>query len=266
MRDYRDAKAMARRLREALAQKGWPLTHTESLELIARSFGLKDWQVLAGLIEADGTTKPAVADPATWSGPALLLRDIVVFPKLTVPVFVGRAMSKLALADAYQGEQEVLLVTQKDRADDDPPPDAIYRVGVVADVLERTVLPAGQIKLLVRSRQRASILRFGQDGGFRTADATLESAARFEGPAADGVARSALAALQAYAATRENLLAPGVAERLAEIRSPGVLADLIAAHAELDIPQKQQLLETHDPRQRLEAVTRLISQATAKAA
>src|SRR5579872_3166572 len=261
MRDYRDAKAMARRLREALAQKGVPLTHTDCLELIARSFGLKDWQVLAALIEADGAAGPGPAAPPTWSGPALLLRDIVAFPKLTFPVFVGRAMSKLALADAYQGEQEVLLVTQKDRADDDPPPEAIYRVGVVADVLERTVLPAGQVKLLVRGRQRATVLRFGQDGGFRTAEATLEPVVRLEGQAADALARSALAALRAYAATREDLLAPGLAERLAEIRSPGVLGDLIAAHADLDLQVKQRLLETSDPGQRLEAVTRLISQA-----
>lgn len=266
MRDYRDAKAMARRLREALAQKGVPLTHTDCLELIARSFGLKDWQVMAALIEAASPSERATAEPPLWSGPALLLRDIVVFPKQTVPVFVGRAMSKLALADAYQGEQEVLLVTQKDRADDDPPPEAIYRVGVVADVLERTVLPAGEIKLLVRSRQRATVVRFGQAGGFRTADATLEPAVRLEVSGAADLARSALAALQAYAAGRANLLKPGVAERLAEIRSPGVLADLITALLDLDIPQKQRLLETRDPGQRLEAVTRLISQATAAAA
>ena len=266
MRDYRDAKAMARRLREALAQRGLPLTHTDCLELIARSFGQKDWQVLAALIEAAGAAETAPAGPATWTGPALLLRDIVVFPKQTIPVFVGRAMSKLALADAYQGEQEVLLVTQKNRADDNPPPDAIYRVGVVADVLERTVLPAGEIKLLVRSRQRATVLRFGEARGFRTADAMLEPAVRAEGPVADGLARSALAALRAHAATRENPLAPGLVDRLEEIRSPGVLADLIAAQADLDIPQKQLLLETTDPGQRLKDVTRLISQASAKAA
>src|SRR5277367_2384882 len=112
MRDYRDAKAMARRLRDALTLRGVTLTHTDCLELIARSFGLKDWQVLSAMIEADGEAPAAAAAPA-WSGPVLLLRDIVVFPKMTVPIFIGRAMSKLALADAYEGEQEVLLLTQK---------------------------------------------------------------------------------------------------------------------------------------------------------
>ena len=265
MRDYRDAKAMARRLREALAQRGFALTHTDCLELIARSFGLKDWHVLAALIEAKTPVEAAASDAQTWSGPVLLLRDVVAFPKLTMPVFVGRAMSKLALTNAYEGEQEVLLVTQRDRADDDPPPEAIYTVGVVADVLERTVLPAGEIKLLVRGRQRAAIARLVLENGFRRAEATLAPDARLEGPAAEGAVQAAIAALQTYA-ERSSAIEPGVAERLAEIRSPGVLADLIAAHAKLLIAEKQQVLEMRDAGRRLASVVRLISERDAEAA
>jgi ATP-dependent Lon protease len=265
MRDYRDAKAMARRLREALAQRGLALTHTDCLELIARSFGLKDWQVLAALIETDRSDGAAPADPATWSGPVLLLRDVVAFPKLTMPVFVGRAMSKLALANAYAGEQEVLLVTQRDRADDDPAPEAIYPVGVVADVLERTVLQAGEVKLLVRGRQRATVLGLALEDGFRRAEARLEPAAPAHGPAAEAMVGSSIAALQRYAA-QDNTISPDVAARLAEIRSPGVLADLIAAHAKLPIADKQRVLETRDPVRRLQIVVRLISDQAAEAA
>jgi ATP-dependent Lon protease len=261
MRDYRDAKAMARRLREALAQRGLALTHTDCLELIARSFGLKDWHVLAAMIEAE---TPA-SDAQTWSGPVLLLRDVVAFPKLTMPVFVGRAMSKLALASAYEGEQEVLLVTQRDRADDDPASEAIYTVGVVADVLERTVLPAGEIKLLVRGRQRAVVTRLVREDGFRRAEAALARDARLDGPATEARVRAAIAALQAYAG-RSDVIAAGVVERLAEIKSPGVLADLIAAHAGLTIAERQRILETPNVGRRLETVVRLISERDAEAA
>ena len=266
MRDYRDAKAMARRLREALAQRGLVLTHTDCLELIARSFGLKDWHVLAALIEAESPADAAASDTPAWSGPVLLLRDVVAFPKLTIPVFVGRAMSKLALANAYQGEQEVLLVTQRDRADDDPPPEAIYPVGVIADVLERTVLPAGEVKLLVRGRQRATVARLALENGFRRAEATLTPDAHNDGGAASArLVLNAAAALQSYV-ERSKAIAPDVAERLAQIRSPGVLADLIAAHAQLPIAEKQGVLAMHDASRRLAAVVRLISERDAEAA
>src|ERR1700722_12836505 len=111
MRDFRDAKAMARRLREALAQKNIPLTHTDSLELIARSFGLKDWQGLAALIAADAGPQ-AAPPPQPWTRPLLPLRDIVIFPKTSAPLFVGRERSRRALTSAFTGEQELLLVTQ----------------------------------------------------------------------------------------------------------------------------------------------------------
>ncbi len=146
MRDYRDAKAMARRLREALAERGAHLAHSDCLELIARSFGLKDWHVLSALIEAAAPPDAvAIPDPTAWTGPALLLRDIVVFPKVTVPVFVGREMSVRAQQRAHEGELEVLLVTQKERSDDKPAADAIYEVGIIADVLERSVLGDGSV-------------------------------------------------------------------------------------------------------------------------
>lgn len=268
MRDFRDAKAMARRLRDALAQKDVALTHTECLELIARSFGLKDWQVLAAMIEADANPAPA-PDPGDWQGPALYLRDVVAFPKLTFPLFVGRAMSIEALARVYSGEQEVLLVTQKRREDDDPAVDALYGMGVVADVLSREVLPDKTMKLLVRGRQRARVLGLTRTDGFPRAEARL-IAPDWDRPAgADPLVERALEAVSAFLRARSAAGEPAVSSTpdwFTEITSHGVLADLIAGIAVAPVPQKQTLLETLDARRRLERAVELIAPAAPQAA
>src|SRR5215469_9056368 len=104
MRDYRDAKSMAHTLRASLADRGVDLTHTECLELIARSLGAKDWNVLSALIrDADMAAAPGTAPAGRWSGPVLPCRDIVVFPRTTLPLFVGRESSINALAEAERG-------------------------------------------------------------------------------------------------------------------------------------------------------------------
>lgn len=273
MRDYRDAKAMARHLREALAHKGVSLGHTDCLELIARSFGLKDWNVLAAMIEAGSPAANVPAanlpqpppDRPVWSGPALLLRDIVIFPKQTAPLFIGRAMSRRALTRALQGEQEVLLVTQKERADDDPALDGLYGVGVIADVLERAILTQAEAKLVVRGRQRARLLALSDEDGLRRAEAVPTPPDPAGGPETAPLVRSAAAAFQAYAAAGSPI-SESAPPWLTEVTHPGVLADLIAGHARLSVAQKQSVLETPDPRRRLERVVRLISPAAPKAA
>jgi ATP-dependent Lon protease len=266
MRDYRDAKAMARRLREALAHKGLALSHSDCLELIARSFGLKDWQVLAAAMAQDDETPPPAeaAPPLPWSGPVLALRDIVILPKQTAPVFVGREVSKRAVGRAYEGELEVLLVTQRDRADDNPGMEGLYGVGVIADVLQRDVLAAGEVKLVVRGRQRARLLAVTDEAGYRRAEATplATGPADFAGAAARVAA--AAAAFDAYAETRG--LAAQVRAWAAGVTHAGVLGDLIAAFAVAPIAEKQAILETTGPRQRLELAVRLIPPADAKAA
>lgn len=266
MRDYRDAKAMARRLREALAQKGVSQTHTECLELIARSFGLKDWQVLAALIEADAHAAPerAPAPPPVWTGPLLPMRDIVVFPKATVPLFVGRSRSIRALANAFTGEQELLLVTQRDRHDDDPGQEALYEVGVIADVLQRFAIPDGTVKLVVRARQRARLVRVVEADGVRRAEAALIPGGAVDVAAARPLAQAAAAAFQAYAQGQEPL--EEAMKAVAEIVHPGVLADTIAMHAKAEIPAKQAALEMADPVRRLSMALALITPADARAA
>jgi ATP-dependent Lon protease len=263
MRDYRDAKAMARRLREALARRGVAVSHSDGLELIAASFGLKDWQVLSAMIEAAGPDPAPAAPP--WSGPALLLRDIVVFPKLTAPLFIGREMSVRAQQRAYEGELELLLVTQRERSDDNPGAEAVYGVGVIADVLERTAIPDGTVKLLVRGRQRARVLALSDEAGYRRAEAAPTRSLPADFPGADVLVRGAVAAFEAYAVANGRI-AEATRAWLAGITHAGVLADLIAAHATASIPEKQAVLETLDPRRRLEQAVRLLGASDAKAA
>jgi len=269
MRDYRDAKAMARRLRAALAHKGVSLTHTDCLELIARSFGLKDWQVLAAMIDADaghGASAPGSAPPSPhlWSGPLLPVRDIVMFPKLTAPLFIGRARSMRALASAFTGEQELLLVTQRDRDDDDPGQDQLYPVGIIADVLQRFTLPDGTAKLLVRGRERARLVRIVETDGVRRAEAALTPSPAVDLVASLPFAQAAATAFQAYAKGKEPL--EEATQSIAEVVHPGVLADLIAAHAKASIAAKQAVLEMADPIHRLSMAVALIAAPDARAA
>jgi ATP-dependent Lon protease len=209
-----------------------------------------------------------VSGGETWSGPLVLLRDFVVFPKATAPIFVGRETTKRALADAYAGEQEVLLVAQKDAADDDPGPDQIHSLGVVADVLDRSVYADGMMKLRVRGRQRARVNWVAEEGGVRRAEAML-----VKGPPADLAAsremvRAALDAVGAYTRARTNIATSETGEKLADIASdiahPGVLADLIAAIASASVAEKQAVLETLDPTSRLQAAVSLLSRSSAK--
>jgi ATP-dependent Lon protease len=267
MRDYRDAKAMARRLREALAEKGAVLGHSECLELIAKSFGLKDWHVLSAMIEAEPPpTIAALPQPAprVWTGPAVLMRDVVAFPKVSLPIFVGREMSLRATGQALEGEQEVLLVTQRVREDDDPPPERVHAVGVVADVLQSFKLPDGTAKFLVRGQVRAHVRRLFEEDGLRRAEATLAPSAP-PGPDAADLVRRAHEALDAFVAA-VGKFSPEAYSRRDEIKHPGVLIDLIAAHAAVPIEDKQLLLETIDVRLRLERLCAVLSRSAPKAA
>ena len=265
MRDFRDAKAMARRLREALAEKNITLTHTASLELIARAFGLKDWQVLAALIAAADAGGPASAPaPQLWTGPMLPLRDIVFFPKTTAPLFVGRERSRRALTSAFTGEQELLLVTQRAAEHDDPRQDQLYEMGVVADVLQRLDTPDRGVKLLVRGRQRARLARILEAEDAWRAEAVLEPAAGADVAAAQPLAQATAAAFRTYAEGKAQL--DRAAAEIAAIAHPGVLADSVAMFVKASVPEKQAVLEMRDPMRRLAMALALIPGADARAA
>jgi len=129
MRDFRDAKAMAQTLREALKTKSVSLTHSESLELVATILGFRDWNVLSATIQSEvqpganpGSTIPATVRRAAENQlPIVPLRDIVVFPQLNVPLYAGRAKTIHAVERAMAKDRRILVVTQRRPGDDDPP-------------------------------------------------------------------------------------------------------------------------------------------------
>ncbi len=142
MRDFRDAKAMAQTLREALKTKSVSLTHSESLELVATILGFHDWNVLSATIQSEvqpaanpGSTIPAtVRLAAEGQLPTMALRDIVVFPHMNVPIIAGRAKTIHAVERAMAGDRRILVVTQRRPGDDNPTAADLYGVGLTASV------------------------------------------------------------------------------------------------------------------------------------
>src|SRR6185436_19572863 len=181
MRDYRDAKTMAQTLRQALKDKSISLTHSESLELIAKLLGLPDWNTLSAQINA--SPKPASAETPTVRRPVLPLRDLVLFPWMTSPIYAMRPKSLAAIEQAMASDKEMFFVTQKRVADDDPSGDDLYTLGVVARPIEVAKTPDGAIKMLVQGLRRARATRFEMEGAYLAAElaaVSREGAAREE--------------------------------------------------------------------------------------
>ena len=168
MRDYRDAKAMAQTLRQALKERSVSLTHSESLELIAKVLGLADWNTLSARIDA--SPKAAPATTPTVRKPVLAMRDLVLFPDMTTPIYAGRLKSLAAIEQAMAGDKEFFSVTQRRVADDDPGPGDLYALGVVARPLDVFKMPDGSIKMLVQGLRRARVTRFDTAGACLVAE------------------------------------------------------------------------------------------------
>jgi ATP-dependent Lon protease len=254
MRDFRDAKAMAQTLREALKPKSLSLTHSESLELVAKMLGFHDWNVLSAHIQAN-SEKDSPRIPIGADLPIVPIRDIVLFPNLGIPLFVGRDSTKRALECAMAGDRRVLAVTQRRAGDDDPDPGALYGVGVIATVMDLMSLGDGTIKLFVKTLKRAAIVGFVR-GQFLTAQATSMEDVRGDADEAFALAR---AVLEKLAAHRDEDFLTSPHARLSLIREPGVLAHAVAPHLAARIEQKQELLETGDVVSRLEKILALIN-------
>jgi uncharacterized protein len=262
MRDFRDAKAMAQTLREALKTKSVSLTHSESLELVATILGFRDWNVLSAAIQSEvrppansGSTIPATVRLAAENQlPIVPLRDIVVFPQLNVPLLAGRAKTISAVERAMAEDRRILVVTQRRPGDDDPSAADLYGVGLTASVTDLTKLNDGTIKLLVRTLTRATIVRLVEDP-FLTAEIAPFDESR--GQDQDAVALSG-AVLEALFAARNVGQISSVYDRLQENKEPGRLADAVAAILGCDIRQKQDLLETGDVVSRLQTILALM--------
>ena len=254
MRDFRDAKAMAQTLREALKPKSISLTHSECLELVAKMLGFHDWNVLSAHIQAN-SEKDSPRIPIGADLPIVPIRDIVLFPNLGIPLFVGRDSTKRALECAMAGDRRVLAVTQRRAGDDDPDPSALYGVGVIATVIDLMSLGDGTIKIFVKTLKRAAIVGFVR-GQFLTAQATSMEDVRGDADEAFALAR---AVLEKLAAHREEDFLTSPHARLSLIREPGVLADAVAPDLAARIEQKQELLETGDVVSRLEKILALMN-------
>ncbi len=185
--------------------------------------------------------------------PVLPLRDIVVFPHMIVPLFVGREKSVRALEDVMKDDKQILLVTQKNAAQDDPGTADIYSVGTIGTVLQLLKLPDGTVKVLVEGGHRARITRFADNEAFfqAYADPVAEKAAEAQEMAALG--RTVVAQFEQYIKLNKKI-PPEVLVSINQIDDPAKLADTVASHLTLKIPEKQELLETEAVSERLEKV------------
>jgi len=185
--------------------------------------------------------------------PVLPLRDIVVFPHMIVPLFVGREKSVRALEDVMKDDKQILLVTQKNAAQDDPSTSDIFTVGTIGTVLQLLKLPDGTVKVLVEGGQRARIVRFTDNDAFFQANAEVVGEKPGQNQEIEALARTVIAQFEQYIKLNKKI-PPEVLVSINQIDDPGKLADTVASHLSLKIPEKQELLETEVVSERLEKV------------
>jgi len=185
--------------------------------------------------------------------PVLPLRDIVVFPHMIVPLFVGREKSVRALEDVMKDDKQILLLTQKNAAQDDPTSADIYSVGTIGTVLQLLKLPDGTVKVLVEGGQRARVQRFAENEAFFQAYAEVITEKAGEQQELEALARTAVSQFEQYIKLNKKI-PPEVLVSINQIEDPSKLADTLASHLALKIPEKQELLETETVSERLEKV------------
>src|SRR2546428_38813 len=198
----------------------------------------------------NGTT-----DLATF--PLLPLRDVVVFPHMVIPLFVGRPKSIKALDMAMEASKHILLVAQKSAAKDEPAADDLYAIGSVATVLQMLKLPDGTVKVLVEGTQRAQLLRVDESGDYLSAETTLLAGAEGGTHEIEAMRRALLGQFDQYVKLNKKIL-PEILTSMSGIDDGGRLADAIAAHLPLKLEQKQEILEMQDVAKRLEHLLGLL--------
>ena len=197
---------------------------------------------------AEDTPRPPTAVLAV-----LPLRDIVVFPHMIVPLFVGREKSVRALEAVMREDKQILLVAQKNATQDDPSADDIYRVGTVSTILQLLKLPDGTVKVLVEGSARARITRFKETESYFEADVEALPDVPAEGKEMEALGRSVVSQFEQYIKLNKKI-APEVLVSLNQIDDPSKLADTVAAHLNLKIAEKQEILEAGKVGERLERV------------
>ncbi len=187
----------------------------------------------------------------------LPLRDIVVFPTMVIPLFVGRDKSVRALEHVMEHDKKILLVAQKDASDNDPKADGIYAVGVIASVLQLLKLPDGTVKVLVEGEERAKVERFTKTDDYFEAEASTPPEIESEDAELDGLSRSVITQFESYGKLNKRV-PPEVLVSVNSIDDAAQLADTVASHLNIKISDKQELLEIFDVAQRLERVYALM--------
>ncbi|MWC37285.1 endopeptidase La [Brucella abortus] len=181
----------------------------------------------------------------------LPLRDIVVFPHMIVPLFVGREKSIRALEEVMGVDKQILLATQKNAADDDPAPDAIYEIGTIANVLQLLKLPDGTVKVLVEGTARAKISKFTDREDYHEAYAAALQEPEEDAVEIEALARSVVPDFENYVKLNKKI-SPEVVGAASQIDDYSKLADTVASHLAIKIPEKQEMLSVLSVRERLE--------------
>ncbi|MCP4209373.1 MAG: endopeptidase La [Shimia sp.] len=194
-----------------------------------------------------------MTEPLNTSYPVLPLRDIVVFPHMIVPLFVGREKSVRALEEVMADDKQILLSSQVDPADDDPNIDGIYRTGVLANVLQLLKLPDGTVKVLVEGQSRVTITDFLENDDYF--EARAEHLDEMPGDAAtiEALLRSVGDEFERYSKVKKNIPEEALSA-VEDASEPARLADLVAGHLGIEVNEKQELLETLSVSERLEKV------------
>ena len=191
--------------------------------------------------------------------PVLPLRDVVVYPHMVIPLFVGRHKSIRALDRAMEVDKRILLVAQKDAAQDEPGPEDIYRVGTVSTILQLLKLPDGTVKVLVEGGQRVRIEKIAESEEFLAAEVEPLESDESDERETEALSRSLIAQFEQYVKLNKKV-PPEILASLSNIDEAGRLADTVAAHLSVKIEQKQEILEIAGVSGRLEHIVGLLEE------
>jgi len=269
MRDYRDAKAMAHTLRDALLEKNVSLSHSESLELVAKTLGIKDWNTLAAQIstsapKAKSSDKPhrgnaGIKGSAPMTLPLVPLRDVLVFPNMTLPIFAGRCKTIHALEHAVKTGNEVFLVAQKLEIDEHPTLDGLHTVGTVGSVLNTATSmdEEGALMAFVRGHYRGVIKELREREDFNLV--TVQPADEFAGDTekTHALAKELVDEAPIFFEAR-GWRQPSWRTKIAG--DPARAADAMASWLQRPVSVRQDLLATLNVTERIEKILALMRQ------
>ncbi|GHA42820.1 Lon protease [Amylibacter ulvae] len=194
-----------------------------------------------------------MTDASSVTYPVLPLRDIVVFPHMIVPLFVGREKSVRALEAVMEDNKEIVLSSQIDPSEDEPTSESIYQIGVVATVLQLLKLPDGTVKVLVEGKERVRITEYLDNDDYFEANAEVLTEHRGDEDTIEALSRSVSAEFDRYSKLNKNVPEEAL-KAVDESDSAEILADTVAGHLSIRVDQKQELLETLDLAERLETI------------